>query len=95
MKRWAIISIILICLVLVGSMACNPFGGNTKGVGQQLVKVERGNLAVTVSGSGTVEVSNERKLAFSSGGKIDKIYVDESDKVNKGDTLYGPRHTPR
>ena len=42
---------------------------------------------VTVSGSGTIEVSNERKLVFGSGGKIDRLYVSESDKVSKGDML--------
>jgi HlyD family secretion protein len=56
-------------------------------VSQQLVEVVRGDLTVTVSGSGTIEVSNERKLAFGSSGRIDEIYVDEGDMVNKGDVL--------
>ncbi len=78
---------LLLCLVLVGSIACSPSGGDSKKTGQQSVKVVRGDLMVTVSGSGTIEVLTERKLAFSSGGRIEKIYVDEGDKVNKGDAL--------
>ena len=78
---------LLLCLVLVGSIACSPSGDDSKKAGQQSVKVVRGDLMATVSGNGTIEVLTERKLAFSSGGRIEKIYVDEGDKVNKGDTL--------
>ena len=85
MRSWEIAGILLLCLVLVGSMACNPFAGDAEEVSQQ--SVVRGDLIVAVSGSGTIEVSNERELTFGSGGKIDKIYVDEGDNVSKGDVL--------
>jgi RND family efflux transporter MFP subunit len=42
---------------------------------------------VSVSGSGNIEVSNEAKLAFSAGGKVDEIYVEEGDHVTKGKAL--------
>ena len=64
MKTWRIVTVLLLCLVLVGSIACNPFGGNEQEVTQQLVEVMRGDLTVTVSGSGNIEVSTEAKLAF-------------------------------
>ena len=85
MRRWRITGGLLLCLVLIGSIACTP--GDTKEAEQQLVEVKRGDLMITVSGSGTIEVLDERKLAFSSSGRIDEIYVDEGDKVNKGDAL--------
>ncbi|MFC2069252.1 biotin/lipoyl-binding protein [Chloroflexota bacterium] len=83
MRSWTVAGILLIYVVLVGSISC---GGNTKEVGQQ-VEVVRGDLTITVSGSGSIEVSNERKLAFGSDGRIDEIYVDEGDMVNKDDVL--------
>ena len=47
----------------------------------------RGDLTVTVSGSGNIEVPNEMKLAFGVAGKVDRIYVEEGDEVNRGDVL--------
>jgi len=87
MRRWRIIGILLLCLVLAGTTACNSLGGGEEDTSQQLVEVVRGDLTVTVSGSGNIEVSNEMKLAFGVGGRVDKIYVQEGDKVRKGQVL--------
>ncbi len=87
MKKWQIVFTLLLCLALAGSMACSPFGGTEEEVSQQLVEVERGNLIISVSGSGNIEVSNEAKLAFGSGGRVDKILVSEGDEVSEGDVL--------
>lgn len=87
MKSWRILVAILLSLVLVGSTACNPFSGTKPEATQQLVKVVKGDLTVAVSGSGNIEVSNETKLAFGTGGRVERIYVEEGDKVNKGDVL--------
>ena len=87
MRRGKIIGVLLLCLALAGSTACNPFGGEEEEASRQLVEVVRGDLAISVSGSGNIEVSDEGKLAFGVGGRIDKIYVEESDKVTGGDVL--------
>jgi len=87
MRRWETIGVLLLCLALVGCVACNALGGGTEEVSQQLVSVVRGDLTVTVTGSGNIGVSDEAKLNFGSGGKIDRIFVKEGDRVNKGDTL--------
>jgi len=80
--------VLLLCLVLAGTTACNSLGGGDKDeTSQQLVKVIRGDLAVSVTGSGNIEASREARLSFGSGGKVDKIYVKEGDKVRKGDVL--------
>ncbi|MFC1932805.1 efflux RND transporter periplasmic adaptor subunit [Chloroflexota bacterium] len=86
MKNWRIVTVFLLCLVLASVTACNPFGGETE-VNEQLVEVVRGDLAVTVSGSGNTEVSNEMKLSFGIAGKVDKIYVEEGDEVRKWEVL--------
>ena len=84
--RRGIISVLVLCLILVGSVACDLGGGNGEG-SQRSEKVVRCDLKVTVSGSGNIDVSNEVELAFGSGGKVDKIYVNEGDEVSKGDML--------
>lgn len=47
----------------------------------------RGDLIISVSGSGSIGVANEAKLAFDGGGKVDTIYVDEGDVVKEGEAL--------
>ena len=69
-------------------MACNPFGGDSQEeTRQQLVEMVRGDLIVSVSGSGSIEVSNEARVVFGTGGMIDKIFVDEGDEVAEGEVL--------
>ncbi len=87
MKNWPIAAVILLCLALVIVTACNPLGSNAGKVVEQLVKVVKGDLTVTVSGSGNIEVANEAKLSFGIAGKVDKIYVEEGDTVAINDVL--------
>ncbi len=86
MSRWRIIGVLLLCLALAGTLACSPLGGEGEAT-QKLGEVVRGDLMVSVSGSGNIEVSNEAKLAFGSGGKVDEIFVSEGDEVSEGDVL--------
>ena len=89
MRRWTIIGVLLLCVVLAGATACNPFSSDNKAeTSWQLVKVVRGDLTVTVSGAGNIAVANEENLTFeSSSGRVDKIYVKDGDKVTKDDVL--------
>ncbi len=87
MKIWQIVIVLLLSLVLVGSIACNPLGGNKSDTTQQLVEVVRGDLTATVSGSGNIEISNEIKLAFGVAGRVEKIYFEEGDNVSEGTVL--------
>ena len=85
MKDWRIILVLLLCLVLAGTAACAGEGGEE--VYWQPSEVVRGDLTVIVSASGNIGVSNEVKLTFGSGGKVDKLYVEEGDEVTEGDEL--------
>ena len=89
MKSWRAAAVLLLCLALVGSTACNPFGGDQEETSQQLVEVVRGDLIVSVSGSGDIDVSNEANLVFGTGGRIDRIFIDEGDEVAEGEVLAG------
>ncbi|MFC1957876.1 biotin/lipoyl-binding protein, partial [Chloroflexota bacterium] len=85
MKSWLIVIVLLLSLVLIGSLSCSPAESSAQETHQQLL--EQGDLAVTISGSGNIEVANELKLTFSLVGKVDKIYVEESDEVSEGEVL--------
>ena len=82
MKRWKIIAILLLCLALTGTVACRPGGssGDEEEFTGQLVEVVRGDLTVSVSGNGSIDVSNEVRLAFDGGGEVYRIYVEQGDE---------------
>lgn len=84
MKGWRIVAILLLCLVLAATAAC---AGKQQEAEWQLTEVVRGDLTVSINGSGNIGVSREASLAFGSGGRVDKLYVEEGDKVIKGDVL--------
>ena len=87
MKNWRKITVLLLLsLVLTGIAACNASGGE-EAAAQQLVQVVRGDLTVLVDGTGNIEASREVKLSFGSGGKVEKIYVEEGDEVTKVSVL--------
>ena len=86
MRRWTIITgILLLCLVvLAGATAC---AGDKEETSQQLAEVVRGDLTISVSGSGNIETYHEAWLTFGSGGRVAKINVEEGDEVSEGDVL--------
>ncbi|MFC1915813.1 efflux RND transporter periplasmic adaptor subunit, partial [Chloroflexota bacterium] len=74
----------LLSLILVSvATACGEEGEAT----QQPVEVIKDDLTVSVSGNGNLETSREARLSFGSGGRIDRIYVEEGDKVSQGEVL--------
>ncbi|MFQ5996081.1 MAG: efflux RND transporter periplasmic adaptor subunit [Dehalococcoidales bacterium] len=85
-RRQIIVPLLLSSLILVSLTACNPLGDEGETT-EQLVEVVRGDLMVSVSGSGNIEASREARLSFGSGGRIEKIYVEEGDEVSKGEVL--------
>ncbi len=89
MKRWLkIIGLLLLGLVLLGgTIGCNPFAGDGGEAAQQLAKVERGDVRISVDGSGNIQLANDVKLSFGVGGRIDRIYVEEGEIVGKGEVL--------
>ncbi len=76
----------LVSLVLLGTVACNPLG-TTAQTSIQYVKVVRGDLTSSVTGSGNIAAPREVSLTFGSSGKVERVLVKAGDKVNKGDTL--------
>jgi HlyD family secretion protein len=92
MKRWVIMAVLLLCLTLSGASACSSVRGNQntetgEEFAGQMVEVVRGDLMVSVSGIGLVDVSNEVNLSFDDGGEVSKIFVKEGDVVSEGELL--------
>ena len=89
MKRWKIVAALLLCVALAGTVACSPFGsgGGAEDNTQQTAEVIRGDISISINGSGFIETSNEVNLAFDDGGKVEKIYVEENDEVSEGEFL--------
>ncbi len=85
MKIW-LATTALLGLVVVGSTSCNPLG-NKPAATEQPMTVTRGNLTLTVSGSGNLEAQSDAKLTFGTAGRIEKIYVTERTLVTKGTVL--------
>ena len=44
-------------MALLSLTACDALGGGSEGVSQQLVQVERGDISISVTGSGSIETS--------------------------------------
>jgi len=86
MKIWKFTTVLLLCLALLGVTACNVLGGDEE-TSEQLIEVVRGDLLISVSGNGNIETSREAMLSFGSGGRIDKISVEEGDEVTEGDVM--------
>jgi len=50
-------------------------------------QVSRGDLVVSVSGSGTLSPASEVDLGFETGGYLDEVLVEVGDRVQEGDVL--------
>lgn len=86
MKKWnAIGTGLLLALLLAGFTACNPLGEGEEV--QQEVEVRRGDLLVTVSGSGNIEASEEANLTFGNSGRLETINIEKGDMVSEGQLL--------
>jgi len=85
MRRWKITGVLLLCLVLIGITACNPLGEAEEV--EELVEVVRGDLTVSISGSGNIEAADEAELTFAIGGRVEGIFIEEGDEVSQGEIL--------
>jgi RND family efflux transporter MFP subunit len=88
-KFW-VFGVLLCALVLPG---CGSNKGDTKEVKEEkaiaveVVKAMRGNISSFIHTTGTVYPKQEAYLSPKIGGRIEKIFVDEGDRVTKGQPL--------
>lgn len=85
MRKWQKALTILAGLALIGITACSlPGKASNDG---RFVTVERGDLIVFITGSGSLATQQEARLSFRTAGKIDEILHKEGDFVAQGAVL--------
>jgi len=82
MKRWLTL-IATICFVSAFLIGC----ANAQTTPQETAVVTRGDLVISVSVSGNLEMPRKMDLSFGTTGTVAEIMVNEGDKVSKGEVL--------
>lgn len=95
-KYWKVILIVVILLVVIGGVYYKFYYSNESTTQEKIdpkmqMEVKKGNLKKKIATEGYVEAVNKENLSFparSSGStKIEKIYIEEGDRVEKGQLL--------
>ena len=86
MRYLKIVALVFLSCVLLLASGCRPSRGSDGGVelNGEIVEAVRGDLTVSVSGSGRLEAVTDIKLAFDKGGEVSKLYVEAGDEVSRG-----------
>ncbi|MCW8841026.1 MAG: efflux RND transporter periplasmic adaptor subunit [Gammaproteobacteria bacterium] len=86
-KKWLLRAALLVALLLIG-LLFNPFSSENGGeVSYQTTAVERGDLTIHVSATGTLQPVNQVVVGSELSGTIDAIEVDFNDRVEVGSVL--------
>ncbi len=84
----SIIGVVIIAIVAGVYIFTKNNASSTTVSTQRTVKVTKGNIEVSITGSGTVTSANTSDLMSNVEGKITKAYFKEGDTVKEGDLLY-------
>jgi HlyD family secretion protein len=86
MKKRLFLTIMLVTIFFAtGVLGCTKKADDaSKG---QVVEVTRGNLTLAVTADGNLVMPKEVRLRFGTPGTVEKIYVEEGDKVREGTLL--------
>jgi len=85
----SIVSLVIISVV-IGAVVITKKNASksTMATAQRTVQVTKGNIEVSITGSGTVASASTSDLMSNADGKITKSYFSEGDAVKKGDLIY-------
>ncbi len=76
---------LLLVLAMVSFAGCG--GDEEEAEERQIVEVERGDLMLTVTADGNLDMPNEVQLRFGTPGAVREVYVEEGDYVREGTLL--------
>ena len=86
-----IIYTILMACILVGltvtPLGCSSGPGGTEATEYQIATVQRGDIAVDITASGNLELSDKRSLSFGTSETVGEVLVEEGDSITKGQVL--------
>ncbi len=85
----SIVGVIIVAIAAGGFILTkNNASQNSPATAQRTARVTKGNIEVSITGSGTITSANTADLMSNVAGKIIKAYFKEGDVVKKGDLLY-------
>ena len=86
-----IVKIILVALILVGlavsQFGCNSASDEAEASENQVVTVQRGDLAIDITAVGNLLFSHEEELAFEVAGTVGEVLVEIGDSVEEEQAL--------
>jgi multidrug efflux pump subunit AcrA (membrane-fusion protein) len=85
-KRIVMTAVLALALVCTGLTGCAGKSGEPTGKTQVAV-VTRGDLTLAVTADGNLVMPHEVRLRFGTPGTVEKIYVEEGDRVKEGTLL--------
>ena len=79
------VTALVLCGVIALSLGCSS---NSTSTGEtQTATVQRGNLTVSITGTGNLALSRTENLAFEMAGTVEEVLVDEGESVEEGQEL--------
>lgn len=91
-KKWIVVGILVLVCALVGAFFYNK---KSSRVAYKEHQVTTGDLQVTILATGTVQPENRLEIKPPVAGRIEKVLVQEGQKVYKGQTLAWMSSTER
>jgi len=85
LKNKFLLTLILLLIIIFG---WKIFFKKKETVQYQLAKVKKGEIVLTVSGSGQIETLDKVELSPKISGELESIFVKKDQKVKKGDLLF-------
>jgi len=85
-----IYTILMACILValtVTPLGCSSGPGGTEATEYQTATVQRGDIAVDITASGNLELSDKRSLSFGTWGTVGEVLVEEGDSITKGQVL--------
>ena len=83
-KKWVkIIFVLLILFLICGAL----FTNKNDGISYRTVKIEKGDIISSISGSGTIAAVESRKEIAKVSSTVEEIYFEEGQLVNEGDII--------
>lgn len=93
-KKKVIIGVMLLAVLGVGGLIARKYFRKTT-ITYREVTVKRGDLAVTIATTGTVQPENRLEIKAPIAGRVEKVLVQEGQKVKKGQILCWMSSTER
>lgn len=87
MKKWIIMAVILVLAVGGGIWYFMKDGSEPTIAKAMTTTVQKGDIQLSISGSGSVEAKNSEDLTSSANVEVDEVLVDKNEIVEEGDEL--------